>query len=619
MLLTSTAFASDEMFKINNVSVDTSGSTIFINTLGAYTNNITDGIKLVKLPKENKIYFDINSSVLLTKKQNQFFTSGSLKELKIAQFSIEPNIVRVVMIFHHNYDLDNLKIGNINNQIVILTNELSYEYNSYFQKAFVDKFNPDYSYYNLLTIQSLIPSVKTQILDLSKTYTPQELNQINLAFNNSIGKQAMELVETEQSQSIKLRSKYYITSVSSKNGGILMSGYGVPTLRKPFFLADPNRMVFDIVNSNIEPNLNNTEIPIDPKCPKEGTIKIGRFEKNITRFVVTSDNAAKYIPVFSSDSQSMLFINSDKLDVSKIISKKTNIIKSKYNKNPTNDEIEIEFDNPVIWGMRRSSEDLFIYFFNAAQYNESIFKQETFKTPYQNSTISLLNNIGIKYAVPLTASDEVNVDFSADGKSFRIKKLVYRPPITHIKEYAAYRHKAVGEKIVIDAGHGGSDYGAIRLDVNEKDINLDVAKRVEDILTRRGYVVKMTRTRDKYLSLEERCEFTDSVKPELFVSIHVNSSVGTAPNGIETHYYHENSKELANTIHHKMIRAVRANDRGLFKSKFYVINHTSVPAVLLEIGFLSNEAERAQLVTTRRKQATAQAIADGIIEYIKKH
>ena len=66
-----------------------------------------------------------------------------------------------------------------------------------------------------------------------------------------------------------------------------------------------------------------------------------------------------------------------------------------------------------------------------------------------------------------------------------------------------------------------------------------------------------------------------------------------------------------------MTKAIDTKDRGLFKSKFYVINHTTVPAILIEMGFLSNEDERNELVTDIRKQKTAKAIAEGIIEYIK--
>ena len=70
-------------------------------------------------------------------------------------------------------------------------------------------------------------------------------------------------------------------------------------------------------------------------------------------------------------------------------------------------------------------------------------------------------------------------------------------------------------------------------------------------------------------------------------------------------------------MHSHLVKTIDSKDRGLFKSKFYVINHTTVPAILVEIGFLSNTDERTQLVTDARKQKTAKAIAEGIIEYIK--
>ena len=144
-----------------------------------------------------------------------------------------------------------------------------------------------------------------------------------------------------------------------------------------------------------------------------------------------------------------------------------------------------------------------------------------------------------------------------------------------------------------------------------------MSQRVALILKSKGYKVAMTRTDDTYVSLEDRVEFSENEAPEIFVSIHVNSAVATEPKGIETHYYHDYSIQLANTIHRQMAKAIDTKDRGLFKSKFYVINHTTVPAVLLEIGFLSNADERAELVTDLRKQKTAKAIAEGIIEYIK--
>ena len=121
------------------------------------------------------------------------------------------------------------------------------------------------------------------------------------------------------------------------------------------------------------------------------------------------------------------------------------------------------------------------------------------------------------------------------------------------------------------------------------------------------YRVALTRESDAYLSLEERVDVSENEQAQIFVSIHVNSAVSPDPNGIETHYYHDYSKNLAETIHKHMVKEIDSKDRGLFKSKFYVINHTTVPAVLCEIGFLSNPEERNEIITDSRKQRTAKA------------
>ena len=97
----------------------------------------------------------------------------------------------------------------------------------------------------------------------------------------------------------------------------------------------------------------------------------------------------------------------------------------------------------------------------------------------------------------------------------------------------------------------------------------------------------------------------------------MNSSNSETPSGLETHYYKDNSLELAKNVHASMLNNINSPNRGLFKSKFYVINHTTAPAILVEIGFLSNPSERDQLISEHRKQATAKAIVEGIYEYFK--
>ena len=102
------------------------------------------------------------------------------------------------------------------------------------------------------------------------------------------------------------------------------------------------------------------------------------------------------------------------------------------------------------------------------------------------------------------------------------------------------------------------------------------------------------------------------------MSIHVNSSVSPEGHGIETHYYTPASYDFAQIVHKQLANSIDAKDRGLFKSKFYVINNDIAPSILVETGFISNPEERASLLTDKRKQKTAEAIAEGIIKYIKK-
>ena len=175
------------------------------------------------------------------------------------------------------------------------------------------------------------------------------------------------------------------------------------------------------------------------------------------------------------------------------------------------------------------------------------------------------------------------------------------------------------KKIFLDAGHGGTDAGAIGGNVKEKDITLDVTKRVANLLRQKGYKVIMTRDDDTYVSLQDRVAISEENNPDIFVSIHVNSSVKPEITGIETHYYHQESMALAQTVHSSFASAVKSPNRGLFKSKFYVINHTTAPAILVEIGFISNYNERCELTGEKRKQATAKAIADGIQNYFKQN
>ena len=196
--------SAEEIFKIKGVTLDTSSSVAIINTLGSYQSSITDNIKLIKLPEEHKIYFDINSSILIGKKQDLFFTTGVIKEIKISQFTTSPNIVRTVMYFDDDYNLDNLKIGNINNHLIIMTNELSSTHAQFFQNSYRDKVKTAEDYYDAFNIQVQSPNPQPAVITTTNNskYSQKELTQIQQAFNQSTAEPIKQLVNSDISKKI---------------------------------------------------------------------------------------------------------------------------------------------------------------------------------------------------------------------------------------------------------------------------------------------------------------------------------------------------------------------------------------------------------------------------------
>ncbi|KOY17868.1 N-acetylmuramoyl-L-alanine amidase, partial [Paenibacillus xylanivorans] len=179
-----------------------------------------------------------------------------------------------------------------------------------------------------------------------------------------------------------------------------------------------------------------------------------------------------------------------------------------------------------------------------------------------------------------------------------------------------------GKKIVvIDPGHGGSDPGTTSFTKNpEKIFTLALGLKVQALLEKEPDIeLIMTRETDIYPTRSERVKLANDLKADVFVSIHGNS-VTAAPqvSGTETYYYQrESSKELANIIHKNLIKALGFTDRGVKNGNYQVIRETTMPAVLLEVGFLSNKSEEEAMMSETNQNKAAQAIVDGIKEYLK--
>ena len=171
--------------------------------------------------------------------------------------------------------------------------------------------------------------------------------------------------------------------------------------------------------------------------------------------------------------------------------------------------------------------------------------------------------------------------------------------------------------IYLDAGHGGSDPGAIGNGLQEKDVTLDIALRTKKELEAAGYTVIMSRTTDKYLSLSERTNHANRVNADIFVSIHINAGGGT---GIETWKMAngpkpKESNTLATYIQNETIKQTGSRDRGVKDQNLHVNRESNMPSVLVELGFIDTKADADKLKQASFKNKAAKGIANGIKKY----
>jgi len=224
-------------------------------------------------------------------------------------------------------------------------------------------------------------------------------------------------------------------------------------------------------------------------------------------------------------------------------------------------------------------------------------------------------------------------------------------------------------KVVLDPGHGGKDPGAIGpTGVREKDVNLDVARRLARQLRERGIDVVLTRTSDVFLPLAQRSDIANGEHPDLFISIHADAAPRASASGATTYLvkeafqqsgrgtvtpadravlaakqgalnlshvgvqprtgapelalwqvmlaeYRRESRLLAETIQRGLCRQTGQPDRGVREAAYSVLKWTYVPAVLIEVGFLSNPTWEARLAEPHYREETARAIAQAILEF----
>ena len=248
---------------------------------------------------------------------------------------------------------------------------------------------------------------------------------------------------------------------------------------------------------------------------------------------------------------------------------------------------------------------------------------------------------------------------NTSASSPRAKNTRTKADMPHLNANLARQLNLRVETIVIDPGHGGKDPGATHNGLREKDINLDVAKRLANVLKGSGYKVFLTRTDDRYVGLYERTDIARKHDADLFVSIHANAHNKTSVKGFETYYLDfsddpstirlaavenagverqglgkmekilgdmlltarvQESERLANMVQHNFLKKAgkdgyTVKDGGARGAPFHVLIGASMPSILIEIGYSSNAAEAKMLASGDYRNSLAEGIADGLHQY----
>jgi len=267
---------------------------------------------------------------------------------------------------------------------------------------------------------------------------------------------------------------------------------------------------------------------------------------------------------------------------------------------------------------------------------------------------------GILKSVALDSGSGVSLSFSF--KQPAAEQLIVMADRIELRVWP--RPERTIKRIVVDPGHGGESPGAVgRRGTHEKVVVLDLARRLKKKLDRQGFEVILTRDSDEFVSLADRSKTGNGSKADLFISIHANASPNRAACGLETYFlsdaktdweravaarenaalevdepgagpsaggdvgliladlaqneYLIESSELAACVQEKTVPWARIKDRGVRQANFYVLRNNFMPAVLVEVGFLSNSSEEKLLRQSDHRERLAEGICRGITEFAR--
>ena len=547
--------------------------------------------------------------------------SSIIKSVQLAQFSSNPDIVRIVFTLNKQSDLSKFKTYTNGKNIII-------KYNS----SIIDN-SIKYKFY-------------TPNGDMDKSIKPQNTGAV-LTYNNN--NNTLNLIP-------RMQTKYYLSKVSQNSDGLILRGIGSISLQKTTYSSDNKQAVLILDNATLASKLNEKTYTIPSSQKNEKAyLTINAYTDKKIKLTLNGDTLRDYRFVVSPDGQS-LFVSHRSYIINTIFSSDTALVNSyKIEKNSAGYSIfDIVFNKAVTYDVFELNDNFYIDINNLGDYNEALFKQMLKTTDIKIQALKISSD-KTRFIIPMKDLNFAYANVESNAKSIQLCfkdkpktptkqenevlvssnnpkdeniNVTYVPKEDNSKVMYVEKPKksnptiSAMKKVVLDPGHGGSDSGAIGGGYYEKTLNLEVAKLVAEKLTKKNVYVYMTRSKDTTVSLEDRTNYSNEINPDIYVSIHTNSTVQGDSYGLETHYYKDDSYSLAQLIHSKFaseknLKKWDTKDRGVIKSRFYVINHTEAPSVLIEMGFISNTQEREKLFTKDRQEQIANSIAEGILEYLK--
>ncbi len=593
ILFTTTGYLSSSQVPISNL-VSQGGTQLVTAT--SY-NPIKKGVLYEPL----RVYFDIEGATLSMPNKTWEIPWGKISEMKISQFQKTPDVVRLVLNIPEGKNPADYNLITSYNQLIL-------------------KYSP-----NIAQAGNYV--------DIYKNSSTQGYTENLKKITESTGKD-----ETLQTKEIKnsgaLSSDFYLESIDRIEKGLILNGVGTVSIKNIMKLQEPKRLVVDLENARVNPKLISESWSLETLKVGLGDIisgqmgardilRVGQFDPNTIRIVIQGAGALEYRFVTSFDMQKIFLgkrwdiTNSQVCDYLAAV---TDINAKEIGQDTT---ININFTNPPAYSTFEEGNYFHLDIENAASPSPEMFQKITTLESLKTSKMVRIASDKTRFSFP-SRDTKVFAQITPDGKSI---KITLKPTKLIVKlEKKIEKPKLVIQsykRVVLDAGHGGSDVGAIREGVNEKVLNQEIAALVRKNLLKEKIEVLMTLPFDKTTTLQERVDFSNEANPDIYVSIHANASMSPDAKGVEVHWWRDESFELAQTIKENLatqenLKKWNTVDRGLMKSKFYVINHTIAPAVLIETGFMSNHEELKGLCDKKRQKEIADAISKGIIKYLKK-